>query len=122
MVTMPPLTLRVIVRMGRWTITLNEQVFVLPQASRAVTITVFVVPVLKTAPEGGLEVTVGAGSQLSEADKIQVTAALVAQVVINRFVGQLITGSVVSTIRTYCVQVVLWLPQQSTAIRMREMI
>jgi hypothetical protein len=105
---------------GRRIATVKMQLFVLPHASRAVAVTVFVVFGRNAVPEGGTEVTVTL-LHVSVAKMDQNTMALVLQVKTTMLVGQVIVGGVVSTTVTVCEQVELLL-QQSVACQVRVMI
>jgi hypothetical protein len=84
--------------------TVNEQLFSLPLASRAVQIT-GVVPFPNRAPEGGAQV-VDATAQLSEAVTVNVTLASQrpSSVEVTMFAGQVITGSSLSVTVTVKLQ------------------
>jgi hypothetical protein len=75
-----------------FTVTLNEQVAVFPEASVAVQVTVFV-PIGNVLPEEGAHKTVTPG-QLSVADAVNVTAAphTPGSLLTVIFDGQVITG------------------------------
>src|SRR5204863_2958922 len=81
------------------TVTVNEHVAVLPEASVAVQVTV-VVPTLKLEPEGGVQDVVTPG-QLSDAVGANVTVLLVlighaAAAEVKMFAGHVIVGGCVS--------------------------
>src|SRR5580765_2493883 len=105
-------------RDGGCTITLKSHVLVL-QPSLAVTCTWFVVPRANAVPDGGVDVIMMFVVQLSVAMMDQVTARLVLHVPTTLLVQNRV-GGVVSTTVTRCVQVMLWFPQQSVALQIRE--
>ena len=84
------------VMVGRRTMTWKLQLFVLPQLSVAVAVTVLVVSRLKKVPDGGDEVTM-TELHVSVAVTDQLTVTLVAQVRTRMFDGQVMPGGVVST-------------------------
>src|SRR5262245_60254094 len=90
-------------RVGRSTITWKLQLFVLPQASVATTLTTFVVFRLKRLPEGGEEVTV-TDVHASVAMIDQLTGTLLQQVITVMLDGQIIVGGLVSLIVTAWLQ------------------
>jgi hypothetical protein len=107
------------VMVGDWlsdTVTLKEQVAVLPAASVAVAVTV-VAPRLKVLPEAGLYDTVA--EQLSEAVAAKVTTAVQAPLAVLavRLDGQVIIGGWLSTTVTVNEQVAVCpLPSMAVAV------
>jgi hypothetical protein len=99
------------------TVTVNEQLEVLPLPSSAVQVTV-VVPTEKLEPDAGTQVTVGAGLQLSVAVAVKLTTA--AQVPTSLLTtigaGQVMTGASSSKTVTVNEQVAA-LPAESVAVQ-----
>ena len=89
-----------------FTITLKEQVFVLPQPSSARQVTVFV-PTEKSDPEAGTQTMVMFDEQLSVAvvTKLTVEPHTPGALSTVMFAGQVMTGGVVSCTMMVCVQV-----------------
>jgi hypothetical protein len=108
--TVPPMPVHSTVRLVEhvsagpvesWTVTINEHVFVFPEASETEQVTV-VAPTLKVDPDGGVHVVVGLPSQRSLAITSNCTNAPVAPVHSSvRLVEHVMDGALVSVTMTF---------------------